>query len=43
MLVELMLYILLTTNATYLSFEGEQKAFFLIKIKQLGPAVIAKP
>ena len=38
----LYIYILLTSQATFLSFEGEQKVFFL-KIKELGPAVITTP
>ena len=39
--IDLTLYILLTSQVTFLSFEGEQKVIFYIKV--LGPAVIIKP
>ena len=38
MLIDLTLYILLTSQVTFLSFEGEQKVVFYIK--ELGPVVI---
>ena len=39
--IDLTLYILLTSQVAFLSFEGEQKVIFYIK--ELGPAVITTP